>query len=164
MFNLKVLLVMMKYELKQAADFEKKTLINKDFIAPHMMYSNGYRSLVILEPVAFASKHFRDFPETSFLCHVYSPSGNFRHENLVGLDQQRLQQDSFLKSKESKYDRSWFQRLHFGYRNQSPLKHDRSIILGLQTGNQNTPDRKTSSLLILKIIQVTVKDAYCEPQ
>lgn len=123
-----------------------------------MMYSNGYQSLVILEPVAFASKRFRDFPETSFLCHVYSPSGNFRHENLVGIDQQRLQQE------ESKYDRSWFQRLHFGYRNQSLFKHDRSIILGLQTGNQNTPDRKTSSLLILKIIQVTVKDAYCEPQ
>lgn len=70
----------------------------------------------------------------------------------------------FFISKESKYDRSWFQRLHFGYCNQSLLKHDRSIILGLQTGNQNTPDRKTSSLLILKIIQVTVKDAYCEPQ
>lgn len=149
---------MMKYELKQAADFEKKTLINKDFIAPHMMYSNGYRSAVLSEPVVFVSKHFRDFPETSFLCHVYSPSGNFRHENLVGLDQQRLQQE------ESKYDRSWFQRLHFDYCNQSPLKHDRSIILGLQTGNQNTPDRKTSSLLVLKIIQVTVKDAYCEPQ
>lgn len=70
----------------------------------------------------------------------------------------------FFISKESKYDRSWFQRLHFGYRNQSLFKHDRSIILGLQTGNQNTPDRKTSSLLVLKIIQVTVKDAYCEPQ
>ena len=31
-------------------------------------------------------------------------------------------------------------------------------------GNQNTPDRKTSSLLVLKIKQVAVKDAYCEPQ